>query len=237
MKKITEMLAESKLDKKIVNEEKEIKTAEEFKEYAKEVLKNAHGDDYDQEKAEATIKGILDKTNDMGEAIGMLTSGLGESVNEGDNKVFLQSYPDGSVSNSYVLVDKISKRSKIVAVHLDPKEKELHDPMFQTGTIFNALEYVSESSVEDTKESKSLSAHEIVENYLSDLNIEELDKLNEEQLNELSDILEKKGKITKLSEECDDQEEEEQEEKVEESVRGFMKFQDFVNENLNNQKV
>lgn len=63
-----------------VNEKKKIKSDDEFKEYAKEVLKDAHGDDYDEEQAEKTIDGILKKADgDYEKAIGMLQSGLAES--------------------------------------------------------------------------------------------------------------------------------------------------------------
>jgi len=68
-----------------VNEEKEIKTDAEFKEYAQTVLKKAFADKYDEEKAMKTAEGILKKANgDYGAAVGMLTSSLGESadVNE-----------------------------------------------------------------------------------------------------------------------------------------------------------
>ena len=45
------------------------------------VLKKAHGDDFDEEKATETAEGILKKADgDYGAAIGMLTSSLGESV-------------------------------------------------------------------------------------------------------------------------------------------------------------
>ena len=63
--------------------EAEITSDDEFKEYVETVLKAAHGDDYDQEKADKTAEGILkDADGDYGAAVGMLTSGLGESVNE-----------------------------------------------------------------------------------------------------------------------------------------------------------
>ena len=61
-------------------EEAEINNEEEFRAYAEEVLKKAHGEDYDEAKAKETIDGILAKADgDFGAAIGMLTSGLGEA--------------------------------------------------------------------------------------------------------------------------------------------------------------
>jgi hypothetical protein len=62
-----------------VTNEAEVKSDEEFKEYAETVLKKAFGDEFDQEKADKTVEGILKKANgDYGAAVGMLTSGLSE---------------------------------------------------------------------------------------------------------------------------------------------------------------
>jgi hypothetical protein len=58
--------------------EAKIKTEEEFKEYAQNLLKKAHKNDYDENKAEKTIDGILKKAKgDLGAAVGILTAGLG----------------------------------------------------------------------------------------------------------------------------------------------------------------
>lgn len=68
-------------------EEAEVSSDEEFMTYAKQVLKAAHGDKYDEEIAMKTAKGILDKAKgDYGVAVGMLTSGLGEESNEKEMK-------------------------------------------------------------------------------------------------------------------------------------------------------
>ena len=68
--------------------EAEIKTEEEFRAYAETVLKKAHGEKYDEAKAKEAIDGIIAKVDgDFGAAVGMLTSGLGESVvNEGQDE-------------------------------------------------------------------------------------------------------------------------------------------------------
>jgi len=64
----------------VVNEA-EIKSDDEFKEYAETVLKKAFGEDYDEAKAGEVIDGILSKSDgDYGAAVGMLTGSLGESV-------------------------------------------------------------------------------------------------------------------------------------------------------------
>jgi len=59
--------------------EADIKDDEGFKEYAKEILKKAHADNYDEAKAEETIKGLLAKKegDDYGKLVGMLQSSLG----------------------------------------------------------------------------------------------------------------------------------------------------------------
>jgi hypothetical protein len=67
--------------------EAEVSSDKEFMEYAQQILKAAHGDKYDEEKAMKTAKGILDKAKgDYGSAIGMLTSGLGEQSDEKEMK-------------------------------------------------------------------------------------------------------------------------------------------------------
>lgn len=61
--------------------EAEIKSDEDFKDYAETILKKAFGEDYDEAKAGEVIDGILSKSDgDYGAAVGMLTSSLGESV-------------------------------------------------------------------------------------------------------------------------------------------------------------
>jgi hypothetical protein len=61
--------------------EAEIKSDDEFKEYAMTVLKKAFGADFDEAKAEEVADGILKKCDgDYGACVGMLTSSLGESV-------------------------------------------------------------------------------------------------------------------------------------------------------------
>lgn len=65
-------LAESKVN------EAEIKSDEEFKEYAFAVLKKAFGEDFDEAKAQEVVDGILGKTKgDYAKAAGMLQSSLG----------------------------------------------------------------------------------------------------------------------------------------------------------------
>ena len=59
--------------------ESEVKSDDEFKEYAMAVLKKAFGDDFDEAKAEKVVSGILKQADgDYGAAVGMLTSSLGE---------------------------------------------------------------------------------------------------------------------------------------------------------------
>ena len=61
--------------------EAEIKSDDEFKEYAMTILKKAFGADFDEAKAGEVADGIIKKCDgDYGAAVGMLTSSLGESV-------------------------------------------------------------------------------------------------------------------------------------------------------------
>lgn len=70
-------LAAKKLDESAVTEA-EIKSDEEFKEYAFTVLKKAFGEDFDEAKAQEVIDGVLSKAKgDYGTAVGMLQSSLG----------------------------------------------------------------------------------------------------------------------------------------------------------------
>lgn len=77
----------------VVNEA-EIKSDDEFKEYAFSVLKKAFGADFDEAKAGEVVNGILKKSDgDYGAAVGMLTSSLGESVtNEAFNANYWEDY-------------------------------------------------------------------------------------------------------------------------------------------------
>lgn len=55
--------------------EADIKSAEEFKKFAMDKLKKAHGDDFDEAKADEVIKGLSDeaeKSGDWGAAVGKL---------------------------------------------------------------------------------------------------------------------------------------------------------------------
>ncbi len=58
--------------------EKEIKSADEFKEYAMAILKDAHGDDFDEGKAMEVVDGLTDKYGeDYGAMVGALQSSMG----------------------------------------------------------------------------------------------------------------------------------------------------------------
>jgi hypothetical protein len=71
---------DSTLAGKKINEsvnEAEVKTDEEFKEYAFTVLKKAFGKDFDEAKADEVVSGILSKVDgDYGSAVGMLQASL-----------------------------------------------------------------------------------------------------------------------------------------------------------------
>ena len=68
----TEVVKEAKV------EEKEIKSADEFKEYAMSILKDAFGDEFDETKATETAEGLLKKYGeDYGAMVGALQSTMG----------------------------------------------------------------------------------------------------------------------------------------------------------------
>jgi len=68
-------LANNKIGK--VNEA-EIKSADQFKEYAMKMLKDAFGDDFDETKATKTADGLIDKYGeDYGAMVGALQSTMG----------------------------------------------------------------------------------------------------------------------------------------------------------------
>lgn len=79
LKKELDALKNSVKESVEVNEA-EIKSDDEFKEYAMSVLKKAFGTDFDEAKAEEVADGILKKCDgDYGACVGMLTGSLGES--------------------------------------------------------------------------------------------------------------------------------------------------------------
>lgn len=86
-------LKELGIKESVVNEA-EVKSDDEFKEYATAVLKKAFGDEYDEAKAGEVIDGILKKCgSDYGACVGTLTSSLGESVtNEGIDVSYWEDY-------------------------------------------------------------------------------------------------------------------------------------------------
>lgn len=76
----TDLKAAVKAYKKAINEsvnEAEIKSDDEFKEYAETVLKKAFGEDYDENKAGDVIDGLISKySSDYGAMVGALQSSL-----------------------------------------------------------------------------------------------------------------------------------------------------------------
>jgi hypothetical protein len=95
-------LKELGIKESVVNEA-EIKSDDEFKEYAMTILKKAFGADFDEAKAGEVADGILKKCDgDYGAAVGMLTSSLGESVvTEGFDANYWEDYHEaaGKIEN------------------------------------------------------------------------------------------------------------------------------------------
>jgi len=96
--------------------EAEIKSDDEFKEYAITVLKKAFGADFDEAKGEEVANGILKKCDgDYGACVGMLTSSLGESVvTEGFDANYWEDYHEKST--------KITSASKVARAVEDAVE-------------------------------------------------------------------------------------------------------------------
>ena len=65
-----------------VNEETEIKSEKEFRDYAKNMCKEAHGDDFDEDKCKETIDKFLEDNKELvdeekwGEIVGMWNKGF-----------------------------------------------------------------------------------------------------------------------------------------------------------------
>jgi uncharacterized protein with PIN domain len=87
--------------KESVVTEAEVKSDDEFKEYAMSVLKKAFGDDFDEAKAGEVVDGILKKCgDDYGACVGMLTSSLGESVvTEAFDANYWEDYHEGATKS------------------------------------------------------------------------------------------------------------------------------------------
>ncbi len=84
VKSLRELGIKESIDESVISEA-EIASDDEFKEYAFNVLQKAFGEDFDAEKAQEVVDGILKKCgDDYGACVGTLTSSLGESyANEG----------------------------------------------------------------------------------------------------------------------------------------------------------
>ena len=75
--KVADFIKSFKANESVVTEA-EVKSAEEFKEYAFSVLKQAFGDDFDEAKAQEVVDGLVDKHGeDYGAMVGALQSSLG----------------------------------------------------------------------------------------------------------------------------------------------------------------
>ena len=108
-------IKESVITEAEINEE-DITSDDQFKEYAMTVLKDAFKEEFDENKAEEVVKGILGKCDgDYGAAVGMLTSSLGESVtNEGFDANYWEDYHEKST--------KITSASKVARAVEDAVE-------------------------------------------------------------------------------------------------------------------
>jgi hypothetical protein len=85
--------------------EAEVKSAEDFSEYAMTVLQKAFGEDFDEAKAQEVVDGLVSKYGeDYGAMVGALQSSLGESVEVAEKKA------DGTISD-----DEDERREALMA--------------------------------------------------------------------------------------------------------------------------
>ena len=118
MKKLTEEVELEEAMKKTKMKEAEVSSDEEFMEYSKSILKAAFGDKYDEDKAMKTAEGILKKADgDYGAAIGMLTSGLGEEMDD------MEIADEEIESRKGMKEMKLIKKAELVKTNLNAKFK------------------------------------------------------------------------------------------------------------------
>jgi len=140
------MLAIAPAVEEAVIAEAEINNEEEFRAYAEEVLKKAHGKDYDEAKAKEAIDGILAKANgDFGAAVGMLTSGLGEAIEANEDMV------PGGLSDGMTAKDLADKHGVDIAEIEAAIEKGIKVEMEHTADEKIAREVAMDHIFEDPK--------------------------------------------------------------------------------------
>jgi hypothetical protein len=113
------ILIEAAVEESVVTEvnEAEIKSDDEFKEYAFSVLQKAFGADFDEAKAQEVVDGILGKVDgDYGAAVGMLTSSLGESLEVNESKEEDEAYS--------IMQDLLDERDPFELEMMEPEEAE-----------------------------------------------------------------------------------------------------------------
>ena len=118
---------ESNVAESVVTEA-EIKSDEEFSEYAMTVLKKAFGAEFDEAKAKKVADGILAKSKgDYGTAVGMLTSSLGESVTN-EAKEFSFAFNYNTDEDDVAYIQNVLKKAGVNATAeagLDSEEMEV----------------------------------------------------------------------------------------------------------------
>lgn len=81
-----------------VNDQAEITNKDEFKQYVREIMKEAHGEDYDEAKADKMAEDIAAKVEagdiEWAEAVGMVQSSTGDSANDDTEVIVRQPISD-----------------------------------------------------------------------------------------------------------------------------------------------
>lgn len=102
----------------IINKTFSINSAEDFRDYAHTIMKQAHGDEYSEETTNKVVDDLLnDNPNaDYGELIGRLTSGFGQKSFASSD--LLKSYRENLAKRE----DKLKQLQKDLGSSRDPKD-------------------------------------------------------------------------------------------------------------------
>ena len=165
-----------------------IETDAEFTSYAENLLKQAHGDDYDKDIADKTIAGILKKADgDYKAAIGMLSGGMKEACKKNESVDYVSDIAalveeDQTLSEDFkdkagiifeaALTSRLREETEKLQEDFDNRIVEETEKIKETlaEKIDNYLTYAVESWVEDNKIAiESGLRTEVAENFIDAL--------------------------------------------------------------------
>jgi hypothetical protein len=137
--------------------------------YAK--LQQVHGANYDESIAKKCLEGLKEKYPDNPMVVvGALKYGSKKNKEENSRKIinmrvqrkensvpgiklWMQIYPDGSHSESYIVVDEMSESAKILDVYVSPSEPQF-DNSFTVGEVIDSIDFsgVSQSRTQNKRQ-------------------------------------------------------------------------------------